>query len=109
MVAGVAYACVFFRCEQAGVDVVGMTLAAKAALCVCPPAMIVGSVATLPVARQTVHAATAPAYKAINPAVAFRAMPLAPCVPVVESAQSLDSAAAPFRSVLKLEGSTPSI
>ena len=82
---------------------------AKLALCVCPPAMIVGSVATLPVARQAVHAATAPAYKAVNPAVAFRAMPLAPCVPVVESAQSLDSAAVPFRSVLKLGGSTSSI
>ena len=82
---------------------------ATLALCVCPPAMIVGSVATLPVARQAVHAATAPAYKAVNPAVAFRAMPLAPCVPVVESAQSLDSAAVPFRSVLKLGGSTSSI
>ncbi len=82
---------------------------ATLALCVCPPALIVGSVATLPVARQAVHAATAPAYKAVNPAVAFRAMPLAPCVPVVESAQSLDNAASPVLSVHKLDSAALSI
>ena len=86
---------------------------ATLALCVCPPAMIVGTVATLPVTRQAVHAATAPAYKAVNPAAAFRPMSLAPCVPVsmplVESAQSVDSAASPVLSIHKLDSAVLSI
>ena len=40
---------------------------AKLALCVCPPALIMGSVATLPVARKAVHAATAPARSTSRP------------------------------------------
>lgn len=82
------------------------TTLTKLALCVCPPAMIVGTVATVPVARQAVHAATAPSYKAVMPSVAFRPMTLAPCVPAFESAQSPDSGAGAVLSVRALDTAT---
>ena len=37
-----------------------MTILAKAAMCVCPPALMVATVATVPEARKAVYAATAP-------------------------------------------------
>lgn len=80
----------------------GVTLA-KLALCVCPPAMIMGAVATVPVARQAVHAATAPAIKIANPYLNYRPAPLAPCLPVVQTAQIPASAAAPILSMANLD------
>ncbi len=76
---------------------------AKLALCVCPPALIAGTVATLPVARQAVHAATAPAQVATDPSLAFKPRPLAPCLPMVESAQSSGSGTHRILSVHKLD------
>lgn len=80
----------------------GVTLA-KLALCVCPPAMIMGAVATVPVARQAVHAATAPAIKIANPYLNYRPAPLAPCLPVVQTAQMPAATAAPILSMANLD------
>ena len=80
----------------------GVTLA-KLALCVCPPAMILGAVATVPAARQAVHAVTAPAIKIANPYLNYKPAPLAPCLPVVQTAQSPAAAAAPVLSMANLD------
>ncbi len=80
----------------------GVTLA-KLALCVCPPAMILGAVATVPAARQAVHAATAPAIKIANPYLNYKPAPLAPCLPVVQTAQSPAALAAPVLSMANLD------
>ncbi len=75
------------------------TTLAKLALCVCPPAMIMGAVATLPAARGAVHAATAPAVKIANPYLNYRPAPLAPCLPAVQTAQIALEAEAPVLSM----------
>lgn len=82
------------------------TTMAKLALCVCPPAMIMGAVATVPVARQAVHAATAPAVKIANPYLNYRPAPLAPCLPVVQTAQASAAPAAPILSMRNLDLAT---
>lgn len=90
-----------FRTRASGVammaasDTVGVAavagksaLLAKIALCVCPPALIAGAIATVPSARQAVHAATAMPAKAVKPLMAWRPQVLTPCVPVTNSVQS---------------------
>ena len=90
-----------FRTRASGVammaasDTVGVAavagksaLLAKLALCVCPPALIAGAIATVPSARQAVHTATAMPGKAVKPLMAWRPQVLTPCVPVTDSVQS---------------------
>ena len=90
-----------FRTRASGVammaasDTVGVAavagksaLLAKLALCVCPPALIVGAIATVPSARQAVHAATAMPAKVAKPLMAWRPQVLTPCVPVTDSVRS---------------------
>lgn len=60
-----------------------MTLLAKAAMCVCPPALVVATVATVPQARKAVYAATMP-----RTAPATIAVP-PPCDPVVPSVATI--------------------
>ncbi|WP_445193101.1 PEPxxWA-CTERM sorting domain-containing protein [Sphingomonas sp. Tas61C01] len=58
-----------------------MSLLAKAAMCVCPPALMVTAVATVPQARKAVFAATAPQVPAGVPAAITP--PCDPNIPVV--------------------------
>ncbi|RZM00543.1 MAG: PEP-CTERM sorting domain-containing protein [Sphingomonas sp.] len=58
-----------------------MSLLAKAAMCVCPPALMVTAVATVPQARKAVFAATAPQVPAGAPAAITP--PCDPNIPVV--------------------------
>jgi len=65
----------------------------KVALCVCPPALMAGTVVAVPPVRSAVHAATAPI---INTAAAIPTVTLLPCPVVVVT--SADSAPIGFAS-----------
>lgn len=66
---------------------VALTTAAKAALCICPPALMAGTVATVPPVKRAVHHLTAPrqAPKALRHAVAQR-----PAAPQAAARQQVD-------------------
>jgi len=69
---------------------VPLSTVAKAALCICPPALMAGTVATVPAAKRLAHHVTAPRHapkpvhrvKAARP-VQPRAQPEVDCVPIV--------------------------
>ena len=84
----------------AGPEAVGLATSAKTAalaklaLCVCPPALIAGSVATVPPLRQAVHSATAPkVYFAPTPGYAI------PCDPLFAGGAKAAKPVAALRSI----------
>ena len=79
--------------ETAGVVATSakMGVLAKAALCVCPPALIAGTIATVPPVRKAVYNATAPAPKTGNAIGTFPAAP--PCDPSVLAKPVIEASA----------------
>jgi len=75
--------------EAAGIAAAGSSklgLMATAALCVCPPVIVAGTVAGVPAVKKAVHSATAPA---AVPAFYSAPTSILPCTPRAETAQAL--------------------
>lgn len=82
---------------------------AKVAMCVCPPVFLFGTVATVPAARQAVHAVTGPAIKSADLYANYTPAPLVPCLPVVQTAQTPTAVSAPVMAIRDLDRASLSI